>query len=183
MAAKATIFKAELERSDLDQGFYTSHSVTLARHPSENDERMMARLLAFTLFAPADDGDGALEFGKGISDQEEPDLWRRDLTGQIKHWIEIGEPDERRVSRAAGRADRVSILGYRGNFPSWWEKASGTLARAENLDVWHVDSKSIGELTKLAGRTMRLTATLQEGTVWVANDAGVNVQLSPVRLR
>ena len=85
MALKATIFKARLSLADMDRGLYADHALTLARHPSETDERMLMRVLAFALNVPADDRDGMLEFGKGLSDTDEPDLWHRDLTGRIRH--------------------------------------------------------------------------------------------------
>ena len=110
MALKATIFKATLQLADMDRGLYVDHAVTLARHPSETDERMMVRLLAYALHAPADTRDGALEFAKGLWDSDEPELWQKDLTGQIVHWIDIGQPDERRLLRASGRAARVTVL-------------------------------------------------------------------------
>ena len=102
MALKATIFKASLQVSDMDRKYYAEHALTLARHPSETDERMMLRVLAFALNAHEH-----LAFGKGLSDTDEPDLWQKDLTGRILHWIDVGQPDEKRLIRASGRADRL----------------------------------------------------------------------------
>src|SRR6185295_12969669 len=117
MALKSTIFKAEISVADIDRGYYRDHALTIARHPSETDERMMLRLLAFALHA-----DDALEFGRGISTDDEPDLWRRDLTGAIKAWIDVGLPDEREVRKACGRADQVHILAYGGRAVDlWWQ--------------------------------------------------------------
>src|SRR5512140_3190997 len=99
MALGATVYRASLTVSDLDRGVYGQHSLTLARHPSETDERMMVRLLAFALHA-----DEALEFGRGLSAEEEPDLVRRDLTGAIEQWIEVGLPDEKEIRKACGRS-------------------------------------------------------------------------------
>jgi len=102
MALKSTIFKAELSIADIDRGYYRDHALTIARHPSETDERMMMRILAFALHA-----DDALEFGRGLSADDEPDVWRRDLTGAVEQWIEVGLPDERVVRKACGRARDV----------------------------------------------------------------------------
>jgi len=102
MAIKSTIYKATLQVADMDRHYYADHALTIARHPSETDERMMMRCLAFALNAGE-----ALAFGKGLSDADEPDLWQRDLTGAIQLWIEVGQPDEKRILRACGRA------GYR----------------------------------------------------------------------
>ncbi len=112
MAIKATIFKAALQIADMDRSLYADHQLTLARHPSETDERMMIRLLAFALNVPADNHQGALEFGKGLSDTDEPDLWQKDLTGQVVHWIDVGQPDDKRLIRASGRAERVTAYSY-----------------------------------------------------------------------
>ena len=94
MSLRPTICKASLDISDLDRQYYANHALTIARHPSETDERMMVRLLAFALFA-----DEALAFGAGLSDSDEPDLWAKDLTGDIDCWIEIGQPDPRIVRK------------------------------------------------------------------------------------
>jgi uncharacterized protein YaeQ len=102
MALKSTIHKAELQIADMDRGYYADHQVTIAKHPSETDERMMVRLLAF-----AHGASDRLAFGRGISDTEEPDLWERDLTGAIERWIEVGLPDERRLARHRGRSEVV----------------------------------------------------------------------------
>ena len=109
MALKATIYKAALQIADMDRGLYADHALTLALHPSETEERLMARLLAFAMQVPADDHAGALQFARGLADDDEPDLWQHDLTGQLMHWVEVGQPDERRLSKACGRARRVSL--------------------------------------------------------------------------
>lgn len=182
MALKATIFKARLQIADMDRGLYADHALTLARHPSETDERMMVRLLAFALHVPADDHDGALEFGKGLSDADEPDLIRRDLTGRILHWIEVGQPDDKRLLRAAGRADRVTVLAYGTSAPIWWGGIAGKLARAANVDVWQVPAAPSQALASLAQRTMQLQATVQDGLVWLGDGEQHSVELQLERL-
>ena len=99
MSPKSTVMKVELQVSDMDRHYYASHALTLAQHPSETDLRLLVRLLAFALYA-----DERLEFGRGLSDEDEPTLWRRDYTGAVEQWIELGQPDESRLRRAAGRA-------------------------------------------------------------------------------
>ncbi len=182
MALKATIFKARLQIADMDRGLYADHALTLARHPSETDERMMVRLLAFALHVPADDHDGALEFGKGLSDADEPDLIRRDLTGRIRHWIEVGQPDDKRLLRAAGRADRVCVLAYGTSTPIWWSGIAGKLARAANLDVWQVPAAQSQALAALAQRSMNLQVTVQDGLVWLGDGEQHSVELQLERL-
>ncbi len=168
MAIKATIFKAELSIADIDRGYYRDHAVTLARHPSETDERMMMRLLAFALYA-----DDALQFGRGLSAEDEPDLVERDLTGAIERWIEVGLPDEREVRKACGRAREVVVLTYGGRAVDlWWEAARGTLERQERLAVREVPPEASAAIAAMAGRTMRLNVTIQEGHVLVADASG-----------
>ena len=181
MALKATIFKARVQVADMDRSVYGEHALTLARHPSETDERMMVRLLAFALNVPGDDRDGALEFGPGLSDADAPDLWQRDLTGAVHHWIEVGQPDERRLLRAAGRADRVTVLAYDRSAPIWWQGLGGRLARAANVAVWRLPPEQSQALTGLAQRTMQLQATIQDGHVWLG-DGQQAVELTPERL-
>jgi len=166
MALKATIFKASLQVSDMDRNYYGEHSLTLARHPSETDERMMMRVLAFALNAHEH-----LAFGKGLSDTDEPDLWQKDLTGSIVHWIDVGQPDEKRLIRASGRADRVTVYTYGRGADLWWEANAERLGRAKNLAVWHVPAAVSESIGKLAERAMQLQCTVQEGQVWFSSAA------------
>lgn len=176
MAPKATIFKAQLEVSDLDKHYYDSHSLTLARHPSETDERLMLRLLAFALFA-----DPQLTFTRGLSSTDEPDLWQQSLSGDIERWIDLGQPEVKRVRKACGRADQVVILTYGGGTAdAWWEKNAQELKRCDNLTVLNISSAESKALASLATRSMELSFTLQEGNLWVA--AGdQSCELSPQR--
>jgi uncharacterized protein YaeQ len=167
MALKSTIFKAELSVADIDRGYYRDHAVMIARHPSETDERMMIRLLAFALHA--DDG---LTFGRGLSTEDEPDVWRRDLTGAIEQWIEVGLPDEREVRKACGRAREVYVLAYGGRAVHlWWQNARDKLERQDRLAVSEVPIEASRALAQLANRSMRLQFTIQEGHVFVADGA------------
>ena len=178
MAIKATIFKVDLQIADMDRNYYADHSLTLARHPSETDERMMVRLLAFTLFA----GEG-LGFGKGLCVDDEPDLWRKDLTGAIKLWIDVGLPDEKWTRKACGRSERVVVISY-GLRPAdaWWEQNKGKLARQDNLAVYNLAYEATQALAAMAERTMRLQCTLQDGQVWITNGRDT-VHLEPTNLQ
>ena len=178
MALTATIFKADLQIADMDRGYYADHALTIARHPSETDERMMVRLLAFALHA----GEG-LAFGRGLSDDSEPDLWLRDLTGAVQLWIDVGQPDDKRMRRACGRADRVCVYAYGGQGSTqWWEKARGEVERCANLSVIQLPQAACRELAALAQRTMRLNCTVQEGQVWLG-DGETSVLVEPVTLK
>jgi uncharacterized protein YaeQ len=176
MALKSTVFKAQLSIADMDRGYYADHALTLARHPSENDERMMVRLLAFVLHAGE-----RLAFGKGLSDPDEPDLVARDLTGAIEQWIEVGAPDERAILKACGKAQQVTVLAYASNTPIWWAGLENRLRRARNLRVLSVPADRSQALAALAQRTMQLQCTVQDGSVWMG-DAQQQVQLEVTRL-
>ena len=174
MALKSTIFKAELQIADLDRNYYATHALTLARHPSETDERMMVRLLAFLLHA-----DDELAFGKGLSAEDEPDLWRKDLTGAIKLWIEVGLPDEKRVRRACGRADRVVVLSYGGRVAEmWWQQNQAALRKQDKLTVLDLAPEETMALAALAQRGMSLQCTLQEKEIWLIA-AGESLHIAP----
>lgn len=181
MALKATIYKVNLGIADMDRGIYVEQPLTVARHPSETDERLMLRLLAWGLNRPANDDAGALEFAKGLWDTDEPELWRKDLTGRILHWIEIGQPDDKCLLRACGRADRVSVYAYAASTPIWWSGIASKVARAANLEVWQVDAAQSQALAALVQRTMNLQVTVQDGTAWVG-DGETSVEVTPQRL-
>jgi len=177
MALKATIFKAELRIADMDRNYYQDHALTIARHPSETDERMMVRVLAFALHAHP-----ALAFGRGLSVDDEPDLWQKDLTGAIQTWIDVGQPDERRMRRACGRATRVFVYAYGGRVvDTWWEKAGPPLERVTNLTVMKLSSAGSQAAARLAQRTMSLQCTIQDGQLWLT-EAEHTVQVDLTRL-
>jgi len=172
MALKATIFKAELQIADMDRNYYREHALTIARHPSETDERMMVRLLAYALHASE-----TLAFGKGLSAEDEPDLSSRDLTGAIELWIDVGQPDERRIRRACGRARQVFVYSYGGHGAAiWWDQNGGKLARNDNLSVVAVPPAASQALAKLARRNMQLHCTIQEQQIWLG-DAEHRIQV------
>ena len=166
MALKSTIYKAELQVADMDRHYYADHLLTVACHPSETAERMMVRVLVFALHAHP-----LLAFGKGLSDVAEPDLWRRDLTGKVELWIEVGQPDERTVLKACGKADEVAVYAYGTSTVQWWKQAGPKLERARNLRVFGLEPEAVRSLSKLAARNMKLQCTIQEGDIWMRDDA------------
>ncbi|MFT4571269.1 MAG: hypothetical protein ACI8TX_001714 [Hyphomicrobiaceae bacterium] len=177
MALKSTIFKIDLEIADMDRGYYESHPLTVARHPSESDDRMMMRILAFALNAHE-----SLEFGAGISTEDEPDLWRRSLSGEIEQWIDLGLPDERRVRRACGRADEVMVYCYGGGkVDAWWAANEKSLTRSRNLTVFEMPwSDTIG-LGELASRGASFQCNIQDGVVSLFN-GDQSAEVTPRRL-
>jgi len=179
MALKATICKATLELSDLDRQVYLTQSAVIAQHPSETNERLMNRLLAFALNMPEDENNGPLEFAKDMWDADEPALWQKDLTGRLLHWIEVGQPDDKRLLRASARVTRVSVYHYGSS--TWWEGIANKLSRAQNLRVWQVPQEQSLALAGLAERTMDLQITVQDGAVYVSNSKH-SVEVTPVKL-
>ena len=152
MALKAIIHKASLEISDLDRQLYADHAFTIARHPSETDERMMIRILAFALNVPPNEDRGSLEFAKDMWEPDEPALWQKDLTGRIEHWIEVGQPDEKRILRASSNAGKSTVISFASSTNVWWKDAGPKSTRARNLSVWQIPSEQSQALARLAER-------------------------------
>ena len=182
MALKATIHKAQVNIADMDRNVYGEHQLTIARHPSESEERMMIRVLAFALNLPADDLRGRLEFTKGLSDVDEPDLWQLDLTGEVVHWIDLGQPDERRIMKAHGKADKVTVISFASSTPVWWAGIENKLTRTPRLTVWQIPAEQSQALAKFAERSMQLQFTVQDGSIFVSgpNDS---LEIHPIALK
>jgi uncharacterized protein YaeQ len=174
MAQNATIFKADIQISDLNRHHYELHSLTLARHPSETDERMMVRLMAFMLYA-----DEQLLFSKGLSAEGEPDVWHKDLTGHILRWIYVGLPDEKWLRKAAGRSDAVVVIAYGGNTAKmWWKKNGDALANIKQLTVLELTKQDSEALAGLADRNMQLQVTIEGNTLWLSTDTAA-LEITP----
>ena len=181
MAIKATIYKASLQIADMDRSVYVDHAVTIARHPSETDERLMIRLLALALQLPADTLNGTLEFAKDLWDNDEPALLHKDLTGQIVHWVEVGQPDDKRLLKASGRAGRVSVYSFSHSTPIWWAGIANKVSRANNIEAWQIEAPQSQALAELAQRGMQLQISVQDGTAWIG-DGQHSIEITPIRL-
>ena len=176
MALKSTIYKAELQIADMDRHYYASHNLTIAKHPSETEERMMVRLVAFSLFAH-----DALVFGKGLSEDDEPDLWQKDLTGAIELWIDVGLPDEREIRKACGRSAQVVVLLHGGRVAEmWWEQNQRTLLKLNNLRVLNLPTTI--DLVSACSRNMNISCTIQDGQLLLGHDTG-SIDLTPEILK
>ena len=186
MALKSTIFKAQLALADIDHGYYADHSLTIARHPSETDERMMVRLAALALNAhklqTVCNGDATLGFGGGLSTPDEADVILRDFTGRARVWIEVGQPEDKPVAKACALADEVIVYPFSSATDVWWRGIEGKLGRLANLAVWRIDAQASQALAQLAQRTMQLQATVHEGVLSVV-DGSRSVDVEPVRLK
>ena len=178
MALGATIHRLRLQIADIDRGFYGDYPLTLARHPSETEQRLMLRVLAFALYAHDD-----LTFGRGLSTDDEPDLWQHAADGRLLHWIELGLPDERRLRKACGRADRVTLLAYgESKLAPWWRKHAADCAALPTLQVISVTDEEARALAALCTRAMQLSATVQEGAVLVS-DGATATSVTPASLQ
>ncbi len=173
MAINSTIFKADLQISDMDRNYYANHALTLARHPSETDERMLVRLLAFILNAS-----DALQFTKGLSTDDEPELWKKSLSDEIELWIEVGMPDERRLRKACSRSKEVILYSYGGRNDVWWNQIQNKLTRFKNLKVINFPKVSTEPLTNLITRTMQFDCSIQDGQIWLSHE-GESFLLEP----
>jgi uncharacterized protein YaeQ len=184
MALKSTIYKANLSIADIDHAYYADHALTLARHPSETDERMMVRLVALAFNAhqlqTVCNGDGTLAFGAGLSDPEDPDVSLTDFTGQKRLWIEVGQPEEKPISKACNKADSVLLYPFAHSADVWWKGIETKLTRLDKLQVWRIPSATSQALAALAQRSMQLQATLQEGALMLSDGNGT-VDVEPVR--
>lgn len=177
MALKATIYKAELQLADMDRNHYADLALTIARHPSETDERMMVRVLMYALYAQ----DG-IALTKGLSDVDEPAVWVKDMTGAIKLWIDVGQPDETRLRKACGRSEQVVVVCHSSSCEIWWKQVEDRLARLRNLTVLRLPAPTAQALAALAERTMRLQCLVQDGAISLSTDAAVvEVALEPLK--
>lgn len=166
MALKSTIHKVEVSIADMDRHYYADHSLTLAQHPSETQERLMVRLFAFLRNAHE-----RLMFGKGLSTDEEPDLWHKNYAEDILLWIEVGLPDERRIRKACGRSDAVHVYIYGGSIADkWWRDQEKAMRALDKVSVFQLTDTE--GLTQLCQRSMKLQCSISDGEYWISDDNG-----------
>jgi uncharacterized protein YaeQ len=186
MALKSTIYKANLQIADIENGYYADHALTLARHPSETDERMMVRLVALAYNAhklqSVCQGDGTLAFGAGLSDPEDPDVSLTDFTGHKRVWIEVGQPEDKPIIKACNKSDAVLLYPFSHAAEVWWKGMESKFSRLDKLQVWRIPTAASQALAQLAARSMQLQATIQEG-VLMLGDGSSTVDIEPVRWR
>ena len=176
MAQKSTIYKVELSVSDMDRHYYETHKLTVAKHPSETDERLMVRILAFALNAHEQ-----LELTKGLSTEDEPDIWQKNLSGELELWVALGLPSDKIIRQSCGKADDVIIYCYGGKpAEMWWEKIKNTTTRFNNLQVINFSDTETSALGKLANRAMKVQINIQDGEVMVSIDDNI-VYVNPIK--
>ncbi len=172
MALKATIYKAMVNVADLDRNKFLDSNLTLARHPSETQERMMLRLLAWIKYA-----DERLQFSRGLSAEEEPEIWQHNDHLGIDLWIELGLPEERRVKKACSQSAEVALFTYNSRAAEiWWQQNQNKLSQFKNLTIWYLDDEQLAKLNAFGTRSMNLQATIQDGAIWLS-DAENNVEI------
>ncbi len=175
MAQKATIYKVELSVSDMDRHYYETHKLTVAKHPSETDERLMVRLLAFALNAHEH-----LELTKGLSTDDEPDIWRKSLSGELELWVALGLPSEKIIRQSCGKAQEVIVYSYGRTADIWWDKIKNSTSRFANLTVVNFSEADTRDLGQLASRSMKMQINIQDGDVMVSGGDSI-VYVAPVR--
>ena len=186
MALKSTIFKAHLQVADIDHGYYADHPLTLARHPSETDERMMVRLAALALQAhqlqTLCGGDANWTFGAGLSDPDDPDIVLTDYTGRRRVWVEVGQPEEKPLVKACSQADLAVVYCYAAAAEIWWRGLQGRVSRLPRLQVWRLGAEESQALAAMAERSMQLQATVHDSVLTLSGEAG-SVSIEPQLLK
>ena len=178
MALKATIFKADISITDMDRNYYNEHNLTIARHPSENDARMMLRIVAFIVNAHEQ-----LQFTKGLSDDEVPDIWQKDFSDVIELWIELGQPSEQRIKKGCNQSQQMMIYAYADNsFDAWWKKEQNSLRTRKNLSVFTLPESLSTTLASAVDRSMQMQVTVQDGQIWLTIESAGNSECIEVEI-
>lgn len=147
----------------MDQHYYQSHELTVAQHPSETNFRFMIRLIAFMVNASE-----SLCFTKGLSSDDEPDLWQKSLTDEIDLWIDLGQPDDKRIRKACGRSKQVIIYTYDERKAKVWKaQLKDKTQRFKNLKIFHINTEDVDSMVK---RSMQLECNIQDGEIYLNDD-------------
>lgn len=162
MALPSTVYKAIIRIADLDRGIYETLQATVARHPSETEERLIARLLAFSLFY-----EEGLVFTKGVSAGDEPDLWSKGPDGRIVAWVEVGLPDAERLLKAARHAGRVGLLACGSGLANWERQHLDKLRRSGSIAVISVEQPFVDHLVERLERSVAWSVTITEGNLYL----------------
>ena len=164
MALPSTIYRANLQLADIDRGVYETFQTTVARHPSETAERLVARLLALAIFSEPD-----LAFTKGLSAADEPDLWAIGADGRVRLWVEVGAPDSDRILKACRHAERVALLACGRALSSWDQQHLPKLDGVRNLTVVSLDQLFVSTLASSLERSINWSVTITEGRMYLMN--------------
>ena len=166
MALKPTIYKLKIALTDLNRNYYDTLNLTIAKHPSETLERMMARMLVFCINAQEN-----LSFAKGLNVAEEPDIWVHTLDNQISLWIDVGEPAADRIKKASRLASTVKVYSFNSKSAIWWKQEQAKFSKLM-VSVFQFQWENIQSLTLLVQRTMDLSVTITEDSAYIASGLG-----------
>jgi len=166
VALKPTIYKLKIALTDLDRNYYDTLNLTIAQHPSETLERMMARMLAFCINAQE-----SLSFTKGLSAAEEPDLWAYTVDGRIALWIDVGEPAADRIKKATRLAQTVKVYSFNSKSDVWWKQEQEKLNKL-TAAIFQFQWQNIQALAKMVQRTMDISVTITGDSAYVATESG-----------
>ena len=164
MALKPTIYKFRISLTDMNRDYYDSFNLTVAQHPSETEQRLMIRIIAYILNAHPD-----LKFGKGLSDEEEASLWQINYSDEINVWVELGQPDEKRLKKACNQAKQVKLYTYGSSSGTWWSGAKNNLKKFDRLSIELFEQTTCDALVKLLRRNMEFQCSIQDGQLWLSS--------------
>jgi len=164
MALKASIYKVNIELANMDQHYYDSLQLTIARHPSETEQRLMVRIVSFILNAHPN-----LKFGKGISNEDEAAIWQINYSGEIELWIELGQIEEKRLKKACNKAKEVKLYCYGSSTEIWWSETKKVLNKFDSLTVEKFNQSTINSLIKLISKTMEFQCSIEDGQLWLTS--------------
>lgn len=177
MALKSTIYKANIELADMDRNYYDSLQLTIAKHPSETDQRLMVRLICFLLNAHPD-----LQFGKGVSDEEEAAIWQINYSDEIALWVELGQLDEKRLKKACNKAEQVKLYCYGSSVDTWWSQSQNALNKYAKLSIEQFETHTTDALVQFLSRTMEFQCSIQDGQLWLScNDESLLIETKPLK--
>lgn len=176
MALPSTIYKATIQLADIDRGIYETLQATVARHPSETEERLVARLLAYVLFF-----DPELAFTKGISAVDEPDLWLKGPDDRVLLWVEVGIPESDRIMKASRHTEQVALVACGKTFANWEQQHLPKLMGISNLTLIHFDQSFINRLTAKLDRSINWEVTINDGNMYL--NVGDETFETPLQLR
>jgi uncharacterized protein YaeQ len=166
MALPSTTYKIELNLTDMDRNVYENLRFTVARHPSETEERLAARLVAYALFYHEQ-----LAFGRGLSDVDEPALWEKSLDDRVLHWIEVGQPDKERMTWCSRRTEKFSLVAY-GNLRVWQTKELDPVRSLKNINVVGLGQEALAALAEDMPRSLNWSVMISDGEMFITDERG-----------
>ncbi|TEW47870.1 YaeQ family protein [Psychromonas algicola] len=166
MALKPTIFKMNINVSDLDNDVYETIVLTVAQHPSETTERMVTRILAYVL-----NNQEFLSFTTGLSEADDPDIWAKNYSDEFLLWVDVGEPAFDRIKKAARQAKVAKVYTFNTKSGVWWKQSQKDFATIK-AEVYQFEFEQIQQFAALVERTMDFSITITDGVFYIAANKG-----------